>query len=80
MDKFGLLGEQRIPNLIDRRVRRDSMAQQTGGDLGDDSDRGGLHQLGELRPDERRSEQRVGGGVNDQFRPSLETVPEKRQA
>src|SRR3954470_8026927 len=53
------------------------MAEEIGGDLRDDRQGGCLNQFGELRPDERRSEQCVGHGVNDQFRPSLEAIPEK---
>src|SRR6476660_7225109 len=58
-------------------VWRDSMTKETGWDLRDDRQGGCLNQFGELRPDERRSEQCVGRGVNDQFRPSLEAIPEK---
>src|SRR5690349_10171389 len=75
MNNFGFVGQQGIPDLAECGVRRDGITQDTRGNLRDDSQGGRLNQFGELGSDEGRSEQCVGRGVNDQFRPSIEAIP-----
>lgn len=74
LNKFGFLREERIPCLIDGRVRSDGVAKETDGQLRDDGQSGCLHQLGELRTHERRAQQGVVLVVDDQFGPSDELV------
>ena len=71
-----LPGEERVPDLVDRRVRRHHVTQCLDRDLGDDGECGRLGEFGELGSDEGCAEQGVRVGVDDQFRPSVESVAE----
>ena len=68
------------PDLADRRIRRHRMPQGLESHLADHRRRGGVEQLGDARADEGRTDERIGGAVHDELRPTGVVVAQQGRA